>query len=134
MLAAAIATAGVVGDSTAVAISYGELRALLLSLGTVLTAMAVVIGFAAVLSAILPQLVSPEDNSQITARVSPTIVGLVAALATGFAGAFAVWRRDIADILPGSRSPSRSCRRWPSWALPPSTGTGTAHGAHCFSF
>ncbi len=33
--------------------------------------------------------------------MSPTLVDLVAAAATGLAGAFAVARRDIADILPG---------------------------------
>ena len=49
----------------------------------------------------LPELHAPSDNSQITGRVSPTLVDLVAAATTGLAGSFAVARRDIGDILPG---------------------------------
>ena len=56
---------------------------------------------AALMAVVLPELDAPADNTQITARVSPTIVDLVAAAATGLAGAFAVARRDIGDILPG---------------------------------
>ena len=120
VLAATIATAGIVSDSTAtvigamivaplavpiqgaaVAIAYGEPRPLLYSLAIVVGAMAVVIGLAALLAAVLPHLHAPSDNSQITGRTSPTIVDLVAAAATGVAGAFAVGRRDVGDILPG---------------------------------
>jgi uncharacterized hydrophobic protein (TIGR00271 family) len=120
VLAACIATAGIVADSTAtvigamiiaplavpiqgtaVAIAYGELRPLLLSAGMVLAAVAVVIAIGALLSIVLPQLTPASENSQITGRVSPTIVDLVAAATTGLAGAFAVGRRDIGDILPG---------------------------------
>jgi uncharacterized hydrophobic protein (TIGR00271 family) len=120
VLSACIATAGIVSDSTAtvigamivaplavpiqgtaVGIAYGELRPLLLSAGIVLSAVAVVIAIGALLSVILPQLEPASDNSQITGRVSPTIVDLVAAATTGLAGAFAVGRRDIGDILPG---------------------------------
>jgi len=120
VLAATIATAGVVSDSTAtvigamivaplaipiqgaaVAITYGELRPLLLSLAIVLGATALVIGLAALLAVLLPELHPPSHNSQITGRASPTIVDLVAAATTGVAGAFAVGRRDVGDILPG---------------------------------
>jgi uncharacterized hydrophobic protein (TIGR00271 family) len=120
VLAAGIATAGIISDSTAtvigamivaplavpiqgvaVGIAYGELRPLLLSLAIVVAAMAAVVGLAALLAWVLPTLHAPSDNSQITGRVSPTIVDLVAAATTGVAGAFAVGRRDIGDILPG---------------------------------
>ena len=120
VLAAGIATAGIISDSTAtvigamivaplavpiqgmaVGIAYGELRPLLLSLAIVVSAVAAVILIGAGLSWLLPQLHAPSDNSQITGRVSPTIVDLVAAATTGLAGAFAVARRDIGDILPG---------------------------------
>jgi uncharacterized hydrophobic protein (TIGR00271 family) len=120
VLSACIATAGIVSDSTAtvigamiiaplavpiqgtaVGIAYGELRALLLSAGIVVGAVAVVIAIGAVLWIILPELKPASDNTQITGRVSPTIVDLVAAATTGLAGAFAVGRRDIGDILPG---------------------------------
>jgi uncharacterized hydrophobic protein (TIGR00271 family) len=120
VLATGIATAGVVADSTAtvigamivaplaipiqgvaVAIAYGEARPLLLSAAILLAAVAVVVGLAAVLAWVLPELKPPSDNSQITGRVAPTLVDLVAAATTGLAGAFAVARRDIGDILPG---------------------------------
>ena len=42
-----------------------------------------------------------ETNSQITGRISPTAVELIAALASGAAGAFAMSREDIADSLAG---------------------------------
>lgn len=120
VLSALIATAGVIGDSTAtvigamiiaplaipiqgvaLAITYGESRPLLRSTAILLLAVAVVVGLAAVVSVLLPQLKDDLENSQITGRASPTIVDLLAAAATGLAGAFAVARRDIADILPG---------------------------------
>jgi uncharacterized hydrophobic protein (TIGR00271 family) len=120
VLSAVIATAGVIGDSTAtvigamiiaplavpiqgaaVAIAFGELRPLLLSIAIVAGSMALVVGIAALLAVVLPELHPAENNSQITGRASPTIVDLVAAATTGIAGAFAVGRRDIGDILPG---------------------------------
>jgi uncharacterized hydrophobic protein (TIGR00271 family) len=88
-------------QGAAVAIAYGELRPLLLSVAVVAGAMVVVVALAALLAVVLPQLHPPSQNSQITGRVSPTLVDLVAAAATGLAGAFAVGRRDIGDILPG---------------------------------
>ena len=120
VLATGIATAGVIADSTAtvigamivaplaipiqgvaVAIAYGELRPLLLSASILASAVATVICLAALLGWVLPELHHPSDNSQITGRVSPTLVDLVAAATTGLAGSFAVARRDIGDILPG---------------------------------
>ena len=120
VLSACIATAGVVADSTATvigamivaplavpiqataaSIAFGELRPLLGSTGIVLSATAAVIAIGALLGFLLPELSTPETNSQITGRVSPTIVDLVAAATTGLAGALAVGRRDIGDILPG---------------------------------
>lgn len=120
VLSTAVATAGIVSDSTAtvigamiiaplatpiqgvaVGVAYGELPPLLRSAAVVLGAMAVVVGFAGLLSVILPELQPLNQNGQITSRTSPTIVDLAAATATGLAGAFAVARRDIGDILPG---------------------------------
>lgn len=119
-LSAVIATAGVISDSTAtvigamiiaplatpiqgvaVGIAYGELKPLLRSLGILVGSTALVIGIAAGLAVVLPELKDASDNSQIVGRISPTLVDLVAAAATGLAGAFAVTRRDIGDILPG---------------------------------
>ena len=41
------------------------------------------------------------DDSQISSRTSPGMLDLVAAIATGFAGAVALSRRDVAAVLPG---------------------------------
>lgn len=40
-------------------------------------------------------------NDQIASRTAPGLTSLVAAIATGFAGAIALSRRDVAAILPG---------------------------------
>jgi uncharacterized membrane protein len=40
-------------------------------------------------------------NSQVAARISPRLIDLLAALATGTVGAFALVRSDISDTLPG---------------------------------
>jgi uncharacterized hydrophobic protein (TIGR00271 family) len=120
ILATAIATAGVIGDSTptvigamiiaplaipiqgaAVAVAYGELRSVLLCAGTVAASIVVVVGLSALIAFILPELKPLADNSQVTARSAPTLIDLAAATATGLAGAFAIARRDIGDILPG---------------------------------
>jgi uncharacterized hydrophobic protein (TIGR00271 family) len=120
VLATGIATAGVVADSTAtvigamivaplaipiqavaVAIAYGEARSLLLHTALLVAAVATVVVLAALLAWVLPTLEPVDGNSQVTGRVSPTLVDLVAAATTGLAGAFAVARRDIGDILPG---------------------------------
>lgn len=42
-----------------------------------------------------------EDNSQVSSRVRPRLVDLVAALATGAVGMFAMVRSDVSDTLPG---------------------------------
>lgn len=120
VLAIVIATAGILSDSTvtvigamiiaplaipiqgvAAAIAFGEGRALSHSGLTLVSAIAFVIGLGALLAWILPDLVPLESNSEITGRVSPTIIDLVAAAGAGLAGAVAMARRDIGDILPG---------------------------------
>jgi uncharacterized hydrophobic protein (TIGR00271 family) len=119
-LATGIATAGVMSDSTATvigamiisplaipiqgvaaAIAFGEVPALGRSTATLVAAIAAAVGLAAGLALILPELKPLADNSQVTARVSPTLIDLVAAALTGLAGSFAISRRDVADILPG---------------------------------
>ncbi|MFN8150794.1 MAG: DUF389 domain-containing protein [Solirubrobacterales bacterium] len=119
-LSAVIATAGIISDSTAtvigamiiaplatpiqgiaVAITYGEVRPLLQSAAILIGSTALVIAIGATMALILPELKEVGDNSQISGRISPTLIDLVAAAATGLAGAFAVTRRDIGDILPG---------------------------------
>lgn len=43
----------------------------------------------------------PDNNSQIAARISPRLLDMVAALATGAVGSIALVRNDIAGSLPG---------------------------------
>jgi uncharacterized hydrophobic protein (TIGR00271 family) len=120
VLAAVIATAGVVGDSTATVIGamivaplmtpilgsalalvladHRHLtRSILLVLGGALTV--VLIGF------LFAYVTAPPDdfasNSQVAARISPRLIDLVGALATGTVGAFALVRSDVSDTLPG---------------------------------
>ncbi|MFC8370973.1 TIGR00341 family protein [Streptomyces sp. NPDC057238] len=71
------------------------------SAGVVLAACALVIAFGAVFSLVLPGDYDLLSNSQISSRTSPGLMDLVAALATGFAGAVALARRDVAAVLPG---------------------------------
>ncbi|MDA0171652.1 DUF389 domain-containing protein [Solirubrobacter taibaiensis] len=120
VLSAVIASAGVIGDSTAtvigamiiaplatpiqgvaVGLAGGELRALLQSMRILVTAGLAVVLIGAVAEFVLPQIVVPASNAQITGRVAPTLIDLVAAAATGLAGSLAIARRDIGDILPG---------------------------------
>lgn len=61
-----------------------------------------VIGLAVVLSvAISPIVIGFDTNPEITSRVSPDLLALFVALASGAAGAFAVSREDVGDTLPG---------------------------------
>lgn len=119
-LATVIATAGVIADSTATVIGamivaplmtpilgialatvLGDRTALLRSIFYVVAGATLVIALAYVISMFN---LHPDDyasNSQVAARISPRLIDLLAALATGTVGAFALVRRDISDTLPG---------------------------------
>jgi uncharacterized hydrophobic protein (TIGR00271 family) len=120
VLAGIIATAGVIADSTATVIGAMIVAPLMTPiLGTALAvvladhrhmvrsvllvaggALAVIaIGF---LMGFLDGPVNAfANNAQIDARINPKLIDLVAALATGTVGAFALVRSDISDTLPG---------------------------------
>ena len=66
----------------------------------VLAGAAVVILIGVAAAVLVPGTVDLQTNSQITSRTSPTVVDLVAAVATGFAGAVGLSRRDA---LRGAR-------------------------------
>lgn len=120
ILASGIATYGLLGDSVAViigamiiaplmlpimglafSISAGDSvsikSTLLVSLGGIATAIAV--GF--FLTFPIHNLFQVENIGQIMVRTSPRLLDLLAALITGFAGAFAMSRHDVSDTLPG---------------------------------
>ena len=120
LLAAVIASAGIVSDSTATVIGAMIVAPLMTPiLGTVLSivvadprnllrsvllvffgAVAVVaLGWA--IGLLVPVDVTAETNSQVAGRVNPRLIDLLAALATGAVGAFALVREDVSDTLPG---------------------------------
>lgn len=120
VLAAVIAAAGVAADSTATVIgamivaplmtpilgvalaaTLADRANLLRSIALVVSgAVAVVaIGFVVGIGSGVP--VVAELNSQVAGRVSPRLIDLLAALATGAVGAIALSRSDISDTLPG---------------------------------
>jgi uncharacterized hydrophobic protein (TIGR00271 family) len=119
-LSTVIATYGVIGDSTATVIGAMIIAPLMtpimatsaaLVMGDieraghacllVITGVVGVISVAWISGVIHPGVISFTTNSQITARVSPSMIDLVVALASGVAGAFAMSRDDVADSLPG---------------------------------
>ena len=120
VLSTVIASAGVVSDSTATVIGAMIVAPLMTPiLGTVLavvlgdaanwrrclvlliTGAAVVVGLSWLLGLFVPFPVVAATNSQVAARVTPELVDLVAALATGAVGSVALARSDISDTLPG---------------------------------
>jgi uncharacterized hydrophobic protein (TIGR00271 family) len=120
LLASAIASFGLLSDSLAVVIGAmivaplmlpimglafsvslgdreGMVNTLLVSLAGI--AMAVIMGF--LLALPVAPLLNPREIQQIMNRTAPHLLDLMAALATGVAGAFALSRRDVSDTLPG---------------------------------
>ena len=116
-LSAVIATSGVLSDSTATVIGAMIIAPLSTpimgialgvvkqqrngSVGFVLLGGVMVIAVGALFSVFAPSDFVLLDDSQIASRTSPGILDLVAAVATGFAGAVALARRDVAAVLPG---------------------------------
>ncbi|WP_049558642.1 DUF389 domain-containing protein [Nonomuraea sp. SBT364] len=116
-LSAVIASAGVLTDSTATVIG----AMIIAPLGTPIMGIALasvrrrgqgaigfvcfggllVVAIGLVFSALLPASYELLANSQIAGRTSPKLMDLVAALATGLAGAVAYARRDVSAVLPG---------------------------------
>jgi uncharacterized hydrophobic protein (TIGR00271 family) len=120
VLAAIIAAAGIVSDSTATVIGamivaplmtpiLGVVLAVvlmdmtnlrrclwLLALGT-----ASVVGIGLLTGLFVPYPVVAATTAQVAARVTPRLVDLAAALATGAVGSVALARSDISDTLPG---------------------------------
>lgn len=120
ILATIIATAGILSDSTATVIGamivaplmtpimataaamiMGNMRRALDRLVLVAAGVATVIFLAWLWGVLYGGVINFSVNSQITARVAPRLIDLIAALASGAAGAFCMSREDIADSLPG---------------------------------
>lgn len=120
VLAAVIATAGIVADSTAtvigamivaplmtpilgvvLAIALGDRSNLVRSILLVVAGALAVILIGWLLGQLSPVDVVAPGSSQVASRISPRTVDLIAALATGAVGAFALVRSDVSDTLPG---------------------------------
>lgn len=120
ILATIISTAGIISDSTATVIGamivaplmtpimataaalvMGNMPRAVNRFSLVLVGVVTVVLLAALLSTLYSGIIVFESNSQIIARISPRLIDLVAALASGAAGAFCLSREDIADSLPG---------------------------------
>jgi uncharacterized hydrophobic protein (TIGR00271 family) len=119
-LSGVIATAGVIADSTAtvigamiiaplstpiMGIALGIAKAVpsaaVRSLGFVAAGAVTVVAIGAAVVLIVPGTMDLLANDQVTSRTSPDLVDLLAAIATGFAGAIGLARRDVAAVLPG---------------------------------
>jgi uncharacterized hydrophobic protein (TIGR00271 family) len=119
-LAGTIAIAGVLTDSTATVIGAmiiaplgtpilgialglvtGHLSLVLRSIMWVLAGLAIVVALGLIFSVFVATPQSLAANSQVVGRTSPSLMDLIAALATGFAGGFAMCRKDLSAVLPG---------------------------------
>jgi uncharacterized hydrophobic protein (TIGR00271 family) len=119
-LAGMIAIAGVLTDSTATVIGAmiiaplgtpilgialgivsGHLSLVIRSILWVLSGLVIVVVLGLVFTVFVATPESLETNSQVIGRTSPSLMDLIAALATGFAGGFAMCRKDLSAVLPG---------------------------------
>jgi uncharacterized hydrophobic protein (TIGR00271 family) len=119
-LASVIAGAGVVADSvatvigamivaplmtpilgTGLAVVLADRAHIVRGVAVILAGSALVVIIAFLLGLVVPGPVVADTNSQVAARVSPRLIDLIGALATGLVGAFALVRSDVSDTLPG---------------------------------
>jgi uncharacterized hydrophobic protein (TIGR00271 family) len=120
ILSTAIATLGVIADSTAVVIGAmlvaplmtpimgvsagivnGWMRRVTNAFATIAGGVAVSIGVAWIVAAWTPQIVPLAANSQILSRVSPTLVDMMIAVAAGAAGAYATVDKRVSSSITG---------------------------------
>lgn len=121
VLSTVIATYGVISDSsatvigamivaplmqpiiaTAAAVVMGSLRRTARALALAVSGMVIVILLAMGLTQLLPDImISFEYNAEIVSRITPGLIALLTALASGAAGAFIATREEIADSLAG---------------------------------
>jgi uncharacterized hydrophobic protein (TIGR00271 family) len=120
LLSVAIATFGILQDSTAVVIGAmliaplmtpiigtaagavnGWPKRVTTSLGMIAAGVGASIGLAFVIGAWAPQLIPLASNSQVTSRVSPNIIDMGIALAAGAAGAFANVNKRVSASIAG---------------------------------
>jgi uncharacterized hydrophobic protein (TIGR00271 family) len=120
LLSVAIATFGILQDSTAVVIGAMLIAPLMTpilgsaagivnvrpgrvgaSLALIAAGVAASIGLAWIVGAWTPAIVPLEVNSQVTSRVSPNVVDMLIGLAAGAAGAYATVDRRVSSSIAG---------------------------------
>ena len=117
VLSAVIASAGILTDSTATVIGAMIIAPLSTpimgialgiakrernaSLRFVAAGVVLVVCVGVLFSLFLPADYDLLSNSQISSRTSPGLLDMIAAMATGLAGAVALARKDVAAVLPG---------------------------------
>jgi uncharacterized hydrophobic protein (TIGR00271 family) len=120
LLAAFIASAGIVADSTAtvigamivaplmtpilgivLSVTIGDARNLAISIVLVVVGALAVIVIGYLVGSVVAIPVDAATSSQVAGRIHPRVIDLVAAVATGAVGAFALVRSDVSDTLPG---------------------------------
>jgi uncharacterized hydrophobic protein (TIGR00271 family) len=120
VLSTAIATGGILVDSTATVIGAmivaplaTPIQAIGLAIvttrpaqiarsaGILIASIAVVVALPWIFTALLHIPVNLETNPQIIGRVSPGLLDLFVAIATGLVGAYATARSDLSGVLPG---------------------------------
>lgn len=88
--------------ATAAAVIMGDLGHALRSLALVVSGIIIVVLLSWALTFLLPDvLISFESNGELASRISPGLLALLTALASGAAGAFIATREEIADSLAG---------------------------------
>ena len=87
--------------ATTAALIMGNIRRALQRLALVVIGVIIVIFISWLFGLLYADGINFNTNAQIVARISPRLIDLVAALASGAAGAFCLSRDDIADSLPG---------------------------------
>ncbi len=120
VLSVAIATLGVLADSTAVvigamlvaplmtpimgvsaAIVNGWMRRVSTSFATIVGGVGVAIGVSWIIAAWTPQLIPLSTNTQVLSRISPTLIDLMIAVAAGAAGAYATIDKRVSSSITG---------------------------------
>lgn len=120
LLSSVIAAGGVAGDSTAAIIGamimtplatplygvalagvLGSRRHLGRAVLLLVTGMAISVAIGALMALLSFERIPLDSNPQVIGRTAPTILDLVIAIAAGLAGAFALVRRDVTNILAG---------------------------------
>ncbi|KAA3638966.1 MAG: DUF389 domain-containing protein [Armatimonadetes bacterium] len=120
VLSVAIATLGVLADSTAVvigamlvaplmtpimgvsaAIVNGWMRRVSTSFATIVGGVGVAIGVSWIIAAWTPQLIPLSSNTQVLSRISPTLIDLMIAVAAGAAGAYATIDKRVSSSITG---------------------------------